>query len=696
MKHSSRRAPLARAFSGVASCALCLAAFTAPRAILAQKGEAGKPAAAPSARQPTGASTQAAAQVPQPQNARERRAQAYAKLLEGQRYYVRSRTGAMTVETLRLAQAAFRQAAELDPTLAEAHTALGEMAFFFLDDLAQAEQEGQAAVRINPDNLGARRLLSRVYSIKSNLAEGNLDRAFADKAVAELREVIRVRPNDAEAWALLAEFQLALGRESEAVESLGKWASLPASVEGRFYQVVSKGRELSPDAANARLGEVLLRAGRAAEALAPIRRALGMEPENPRYLELLGSALEAGGGADQGVINELRTIVTQSPQNAAAVGMLARAQLRASRVDDAVATVRAGIAAVRPGNDRDQLTLQLQLAQIYSDASRYEDAIAVHEELLKARNIGDTRLATERDRRFATLVLRELVNLQQQAGQPEKALAVVERMRRVLGETDPTVDIQAVNLLRTQGKRNEALEAVRAARQRFPDEIRLLRLEAFTLADLGRVDAALELIRPRLKGTPGDHDEYVIIASLLMNAGRGKEAIEAARKALEFAAPDEPDQTTNALLLLSSAQERAGDPKGSEETLRRILSKEPNNPTALNNLGYFLAERNERLPEALELVQRAVRAEPSNSSFLDSLGWIYFRLGKLQEAERYLSDAARRNPASNTIQEHLGDLFQRLGDPQKARSAWQKALTLSVEAADTDRIKAKLNGETTK
>jgi len=697
VKHFSRLATLTRALSGVASCALCLAAFAAPRAVLAQQGEAGKPAAAPPARQPNGAGAQAAApQTQQPQNARERRAQAYAKLLEGQGYYVRSRTGEMTVESLRLAQAAFRQAAELDPTLAEAHTALGEMAFFFLDDLQQAEQEGQAAVRINSDNLGAHRLLSRVYSIKSNLAEGKLDRAFADKAVTELREVIRVRPNDAEAWALLGEVQLALGRESEAVESFTKWATLPASVEGRFYQVVSKGRELSPDAANARLGEVLLRAGRAPEALAPIRRALGMEPENPRYLELLGSALEAGGGADQYVINELRAIVAQSPQNAAAVGMLARTQLRAGRVDDAVATMRAGIAAVRPGNDRDQLTLQLQLAQIYSDASRFEDAIAVHEELLKARGIGETRLASERDRRFATLVLRELFNLQQQAGQPEKALAVVERMRRVLGDTDPTADIQGVNLLRTQGKRDEALVAVRAARQRFPDEIRLLRLEAFTLADLGRVDAALELIRPRLKGEPGDYEEYVILASLLMNAGRGKEAIEAARKALEFAAADEPDQATNALLLLSSAQERAGDPKGSEETLRRILSKEPNNATALNNLGYFLAERNERLPEALELVQRAVRTEPSNPSFLDSLGWIYFRLGKLPEAERYLSDAARRNPASNTIQEHLGDLFQRLGDPQKARSAWQKALTLSVEAADADRIKAKLNGETTK
>jgi tetratricopeptide (TPR) repeat protein len=693
LKQHLRRAPLAGALPArLLTAALCLAAVTSgSRAARAQDAATPKPSPSATAQQP-----QAGAQTPQPQSERERRAQAYAKLLEGQRYYMRSRTGSMTVETLRLAQQAFRKAAELDPTLSEAHTALGEMAFLFLDDIPQAEQEGLTAVRINPDNLGARRLLSRVYTIKSNLAEGNLDRAFAEKAVAELREVIRIRPSDSEAWALLGELQLGLGREKEAVEALAKWATLPASVDGRFYQVVSRGRELSPDAAHARLGEVLLGAGRSAEALAAIRRALSMEPDNAHYLEMLGSALEASGEVDQNVINELRAVVAQSPQNAAAVSMLARAQARAGRLDDAVATMRAGLAALRPGNDRDNLTLQIQLAQIFSDASRYEEAAAVHEELLKARKIGDTRLTTERDRRFATLILRELVNLRQQAGQPEQAMAVVERMRRVLGESDPTADMLGVNLLRTQGKREEALAAARAARGRFPNEVGLLRLEAYALAELGQVDAALGLIRPRLKGEPGDHDEYMVMSGILMNAGRGKEAVEAARKALEFAAADEPQQATNALLLLSSAQERAGDPKGSEETLRRILSKEPNNATALNNLGYFLAERNERLPEALEMIQRALRAEPTNASFLDSLGWVYFRLGKLKEAERYLSDAARRNPSSNTIQEHLGDLFQRLGDAQKARAAWQKALSLSVEAADTNRIKAKLNGETSK
>jgi Tfp pilus assembly protein PilF len=89
-----------------------------------------------------------------------------------------------------------------------------------------------------------------------------------------------------------------------------------------------------------------------------------------------------------------------------------------------------------------------------------------------------------------------------------------------------------------------------------------------------------------------------------------------------------------------------------------------------------------------------VRAEPTNSSFLDSLGWAYFKLGKLDDAERQLNEAARRAASSATIQDHLGDLYQRQGKIEQARAAWQKALALSTEAAEVARITAKLKGRT--
>jgi tetratricopeptide (TPR) repeat protein len=651
----------------------------------AQPGRNAAPSSTPSAAQTAGAQTQP--------SSRERRALAYTKLLEGQRYFEGIRSGTLTLDSLRKAQAAFQQAAELEPSLAEARAALAEINLI-LNDLKQAEVEGLAAVRANPDSYGGHRTLARAYTLQSHLAEGSLDRAAADKAVASLREVIRVHPNDAEAWALLAEFYVVTNREKEAVEALRKWATLPASMEGRFYQVVTQGRELSPDSANARLGEVLLAAGRTAEAVAAIRQAIAIEPGNPRYIQLLGEALEAGGSADKSVLEELRRIVAQNPGNVGAAQTLARALARTGGVDEAVKTLRDSIAAVKPGSDAERLQLLVLLANVYGEASRFQDAVTVYEDILKSRNINDKPLANERDRRFAVSVLLEIASLRQQAGQTQEALAAFDRMRALLPDTDPTSDLQKVEFLRAHGRRAEALEGVRAARQRFPEEVRLLRQEALTLAELGRTEEALGMLRPRLKGTAADFEEYLFISSMLISAGRGTEAVEAARKALSLASAEEPGQSTNALIMLSSAQERAGDAKGAEETLRQLLAKDADNPTALNNLGYFLTERGEKLDEALGMIERAVRADPQNPSFLDSLGWVYFKLGKLKEAERYLSDAARRNPTSATIQEHLGDLFKKLGQQEKAQASWRRALSLAAEAADTARIKAKLNVET--
>jgi tetratricopeptide (TPR) repeat protein len=636
--------------------------------------------------------------APAPQEAtatpRERRAQAYAKLLEGQRYMSALR-GGLSSSLAQRARQSFQQAATLDPTLAEAHTALAELAFFYPpQDFPQSEREAAIAARLDANNVGAHRILSRIYSIKSGLRDNNLDKKAAEQAIIELREVARLDPTDPEAWALLGEFFYATGKYKEAIDAWTRWVGASPPLDVRIFQFVTNGRELTTDAANARLGEALIAAGRTPEAIAAIRRAIALNPENKGYSDLLGQAFEAS-GSDTETIAELQQIVAADPTNTSTVRLLARVQARAGRVDDAVATVRALIAR-QPKGDREQLLLRLYLAQILADAMRYTDAIAVFEELLKERNIGDSVLNSDDDREVAAIVLQRIINLQKLAGRTAEVTATIERMRRLLGPSDPTAEEENIDFLRNQGRREDALATIRSARLRFPDEPGLVDLEATTLTDLGRVDEAITLLRGRLKGTVEDFDTYRLISALYTQAGRGREAVEAARKLLELAPPERQDLIAAALITLASAQERAGDPKGSEESLRRILAREPNNPTALNNLGYFLVERNERLNEALEMIQKAVRAEPTNSSFLDSLGWAYFKLGDLDKAESHLSEAARRDATSATIHNHLGDIYQRRGKTEQARTAWQKALALAVEVDEIAKIKAKLNGSASK
>ncbi len=134
----------------------------------------------------------------------------------------------------------------------------------------------------------------------------------------------------------------------------------------------------------------------------------------------------------------------------------------------------------------------------------------------------------------------------------------------------------------------------------------------------------------------------------------------------------------------------AGDYQAAEETLRQLLRQMPDNPIALNNLGYFLLERNEKIAEAFNLIQQAVKIDPTSASYLDSLGWAYFKLGKLSEAEEYLKEAAGLNPTSATILEHLGDVYQKQNKTELARAAFQKALNLTADAENANRLKAKM------
>jgi tetratricopeptide (TPR) repeat protein len=128
---------------------------------------------------------------------------------------------------------------------------------------------------------------------------------------------------------------------------------------------------------------------------------------------------------------------------------------------------------------------------------------------------------------------------------------------------------------------------------------------------------------------------------------------------------------------LANVYERAGYFHKSVQLFEEILRRRPDDHWALNYLGYMLADAGVRLRRAEELVERALRLDPENPYYLDSMGWVYFRLGQANLAERYLLDAAERSPDQAVIHDHLGDLYELMGRMEKARDAWRRALELA-------------------
>ena len=122
---------------------------------------------------------------------------------------------------------------------------------------------------------------------------------------------------------------------------------------------------------------------------------------------------------------------------------------------------------------------------------------------------------------------------------------------------------------------------------------------------------------------------------------------------------------------------------------RAALKLDPNNPTALNDLGYYMLEAKQNPEEALGYIQRAVAARPADPNILDSLGWAYFKLSKYDQAEKYLVEASEKTKSATNF-EHLGDLYDKLAKKDLALTNWRKSLALLTEPGDVARLKSKI------
>lgn len=638
---------------------------------------------------------------------RERREQAYVKLLEGQRYIwnMSRQRGQGTSSSVRTAKQALQKAVELNPNMAEGYTALAELVLSTPpNDINEAISLATLAVKIDRNNFGGHRILSRLYTIKSGLNEGRLEESSTQKAIIAWKEITRLDSRNAEAWAFLSEFYKRTNKNEERITALQNWLSSANPIETRFYRTILGSQEnLSPEGATIKLGEALYDAGRIQESVEVLNQAVADDPENSEGLALLEKALEkADDKTAATAIQTLQQAIYANPDNISLVMLLAKVQSRAGNTTDAAKFINDTITKLAEKDKAAAANLQVSLGDLYNESNRPDEAVAAYQKALTIAGIDQNSLATDNEREFTLAVFEKIIRTYKTANRFADAKSAIDNSRTILGEEDSFSDRQIIALYRENGKKQEALQALKSARLRFPDDYGFLRQEATVLGELGKVDEAVAIIKSLIgKKKPAvpslmydDFTNYLFISMLYSDAKRGKESVEAANQALEIAGNNDRKQI--AKLTLATAQQNSGDFKGAETTLRGILAESPNNPIAQNNLGYFLAERNEKLNEALTLIQEALKSEPDNPSYLDSLGWVYFKLGKLDLAEENLKKALKGDSASATIYEHLGDVYQKQGKIEPAKAAWQKALTLSSDTEQINSIKMKLNKKATK
>lgn len=222
-----------------------------------------------------------------------------------------------------------------------------------------------------------------------------------------------------------------------------------------------------------------------------------------------------------------------------------------------------------------------------------------------------------------------------------------------------------------------------------------LSLEAETgRADLlqaeGQDEAALEVLTRLAQDRPEDAQAQAALADQLRRMDRFAEAEAAYDRTLALT-PEGTGRLWYLHFMRALAREGQGDWPGTESDLRAALALAPDQPQLLNHLGYSLVDRGENLPEALDLIRRAVDLEPESGAIVDSLGWAYYRLGRHTDAVAQLETAVTLLATDPVINDHLGDAYWMVGRAREARFQWTRALSLDPAPKDEIRIRAKLD-----
>lgn len=197
---------------------------------------------------------------------------------------------------------------------------------------------------------------------------------------------------------------------------------------------------------------------------------------------------------------------------------------------------------------------------------------------------------------------------------------------------------------------------------------------ASLLARQGKLQEAVAVIR-RLPARNAQEEKLKLVAEaqLLRDAKQYKQAFDVQGKAVALA-PDDYDLVYDQAMLA----EKAGDLDGMERLLRQIIEKRPDYQHAYNALGYSFAERGIRLPEARQLIAKALEFAPKDPFITDSLGWVEFRMGNHAEAARLLGEAFQRQPDPE-IAAHLGEVLWTMGEREKALDVWRTGLRLNKD-----------------
>jgi tetratricopeptide (TPR) repeat protein len=619
------------------------------------------------------------AQTPGPAPAQIDRASAYYNFAMGHMYAELADNYAYRSEYVDKAIEHYKAALKADPGAGMVSEELTDL-YIRAGKLADAVSEADEMLKRNPASLEAHRMLGRIYArLIQDPQQNRVNQERLRQAIEQYRMIAEQDPKDLDAW-------LVLGR-------LYKIAQKSEEAE----KVYKKALELDPDNEYALSGLVLVYSdlGDNKKAVEMSRRLAEQNP-NPRTLRALAKAYEdIDDYAD--AVQTLRRILALDPHDVEINTDLAEDLLHTKDLDGAL-KIFGELAEADPKDPGPQLHLsQIYLQKRdYPKAREAEDrALAIEPGDLNIRFNDVNLLAAEgkytdaiarlkpildstakptyapREQSDRAELLDELGRLYRLTENYQLAAGTFQEMAALDANSAAWSAAQLIDTYREAKEFDKAEKEAEAAGKKYPDDRTVKATRASLLADLGRTEEAAALAKQLLNGK----DDREVYKDLVEIYDKGKKFTELAQTldALDKLSVSDPEKA-EVLFMRGARFEKMQNLDLAEAAFRKALEINPKFASALNYLGYMLADRNVRLAEARELIQRAVDIEPANGPFLDSLGWVEFRLGKLDQAEIDLRQALEHVRRDPTVNDHLGDVYFQKGRLKEAITQWEISL----------------------
>jgi tetratricopeptide (TPR) repeat protein len=597
----------------------------------------------------------------------------------------------------------YKKALALEPNSAVILERLAEI-YAKSQHIRDAVLQAQEALKIDPDNVDAHRLLARIYvRTLGDMSAGEVQQENLTKATEQFQAILKTDPNDTYSLLWLAR--------------LYRFQNQHAEAEKVLRQILAHDSDSGP--ALEQLSQLLIDQGRSQEAIELLTRAAG-DSASPDIYDLLGDAYSQAKDYPKAE-KAYQQAVAGDPDDPGHRHGLAQALLSEDKYAEALEQFNK-LAELEPGTSENFL----RAAQLYRRLGQFERAEA---SLARAKQLApgsleilyNEALLDEDQGRYdeAVKVLTDaiaaiksqtggdgnpsaLAILYEQLGQAYKdqrnfpaALTTFEEMGKLNPDSQKRARVLLIDTYRESHDIDRAIAEAKKALDESPDDPEMTGTLAMLYGEKSDTVAARQLLEAQLKGTDADLEIYLEIAQVESRGKKYSDAEQSAEKAELMA--HGPAGKQSVWYILGAIYERQKKFDDAEQEFRKVLDVNPNNGPVLNYYGYMLADRGIRVEEAASLIQRALKQEPNNGAYLDSLGWAYYKQNKLVEAEEYLRKAIDREGNDPTILSHLADVYLKLGQNERAAelferslAEWQRALPADYEADKVAAIEVQL------